>query len=161
MKTTILLLLLILASASAFGAEETSFEKKELQRELADSDNRNIPSDQEFPPLAYTINNIPIKKQTTYDFVYGATQLSALFLSAILLLISFISLAKTLETKNLSSWNFLALMAVLFFIQQVFTTLSSFGIYTTNISQFIPSIMIGLLIAGIMRQKAILKGCYK
>ncbi len=148
--TTIIIALLLINTAIAVDEEQRQgMTKPEIE-------------EWNFPPTAYKLESYPARKETTtYDFAYGSTQLSTLILSIIILFASLLSLTKTIGQRILSAWNFLSLAGVMFFMQQIFVTLDSFNIYSSTLQHFIPAIIIGLLIAGILRQKSIMAGCYK
>jgi len=66
------------------------------------------------------------------------------------------------QKKPLRAWKFL-LIAVLFFaLEEVIGALKTFGIYITpHLTHVIPGIILGLLIAAILIQINVNKGCYK
>lgn len=99
---------------------------------------------------------------TFYDWVYGITQLSVVFLSIVagFLAISLFKVSRS--TKSLSAWKYLIVTLVLFAIEEVLGILASFGVYKTPfLTHIIPSFILGFLIIALVKQININRGWIK
>lgn len=96
---------------------------------------------------------------TTYDWIYGSSQLGAVILSIIAAFIA-ISLVKISHEKGvLRGWRALLIAVILFAFEEIFGILRTFGIYNNPwITHVIPSFILALLIFAIINQINVAKG---
>jgi len=99
---------------------------------------------------------------TTYDWLYGIAQLSAAILSVIVGLIAAHFFILSSKRKNLAPWRFMAVALVLFAIEEILGTLATFGVFvTTYLTHVVPTFILAFLIAALVTQININKGCLK
>jgi len=97
---------------------------------------------------------------TPYDWIYGIAILTAVFLSIVAGIIAMSMFAKATQRKYLSAWKFLIIALVLFAFEEVFGALKVFGVWSTPwLTHVIPSFILVFLIAALLRQINISKGC--
>lgn len=97
---------------------------------------------------------------TPYDWVYGIAVLTALFLSFIAGFIALGLFKRSSRRKYLSAWKYLIIALVLFAFEELFGALKVFGIYKTAwITHVIPSFILIFLIAALVQQINVTKGC--
>lgn len=94
-----------------------------------------------------------------YDWIYGTAVLTALFLSFIAGFIA-VTLFKSSGKRNLGAWKYMIVALILFAFEEFFGSLKVFGIFHTAwITHVIPSFILVFLIAAIVKQINITKGC--
>ncbi|MBI4141492.1 hypothetical protein HY484_01050 [Candidatus Woesearchaeota archaeon] len=97
---------------------------------------------------------------TSYDWVYGIAQIAAVILSIIAGLIAVQLFTAAQRKKSLLAWKTLSIVLILFAIEEVLGTLSVFGIYRHPfLTHIIPTFMLGLLIAALVTQINLNRGC--
>ncbi len=97
---------------------------------------------------------------TPYDWVYGISVLTALFLSFIAGFLALSLFRSATEKKYLAAWNPLIIALVLFAFEEFFGALKVFGIWKTAwLTHVIPSFILVFLIVALVRQINITRGC--
>lgn len=95
---------------------------------------------------------------TYFEWIYGITQLTAVFLSIIAGFIA-ITMFKHSRRAHLSAWKYLLAGLILFAAEMIFGALKIFGIYSNPwITHVIPSFLLVLVIAALVRQIEINRG---
>lgn len=96
---------------------------------------------------------------TAYDWVYGSAQIGAVLLSIIAGIIALSLFNAASKRKYLSAWKPLIFALVLFVVEEVVGATRSFGLHSNIwITHVIPSFMMLLLIAALIRQINVTKG---
>ena len=96
---------------------------------------------------------------STYDWIYGSGQIGAVILSFVAGFIA-LTLFKVAKKKQLRAWRFLIWALVFFAIEEFLGALKTFGIFSTPwLTHIIPSLILALLIASLVVQIQITKGC--
>jgi len=99
---------------------------------------------------------------TVYDWVYGITTLTVVFLSIIAGFIAITMFETTRQRKYLSAWKYLLVALILFAIEELVGTMKIFGIWSTPwLTHVIPSFILVFLIAALLRQIDITRGCHE
>jgi len=97
---------------------------------------------------------------TTYDWVYGITQIAAVILSLAAGFLAARLFSVAARRKTLTAWRHLVVVLILFAIEELFGALDVFGIYNTPfLTHIIPTFMLGFLIAALMTQINVNRGC--
>jgi len=97
---------------------------------------------------------------TAYDWVYGISVLTAFVLSLIAGFIALSMFKRAGQTRHLSAWRPLAIALALFALEEFFGGLKVFGIWKTAwLTHVIPSFILIFLIAALVRQINITRGC--
>ena len=97
---------------------------------------------------------------TPYDWIYGIAILTAVFLSIVAGVIALSLFEKSTQRKYLGAWKPLIVALVLFAFEEIFGALKVFGIWSTPwITHFIPSVILVFLIAALLKQINITRGC--
>lgn len=97
---------------------------------------------------------------TTYDWVYGIAQIAAVVLSVVAGLIAIQLFTAAQRKKSLVAWKHLSVVLILFAVEEILGTLAVFGIYESPfITHIIPTFMLGLLIAALVTQINVNRGC--
>ena len=92
-----------------------------------------------------------------YDWIYGITQLSVVFLSLVAGGIS-LTLFRTTKKPVLRAWKYLLPALVLFVIEEVLGALRTFGVFSTpHLTHIIPGLILGFLIAALIVQIEVCK----
>ena len=98
---------------------------------------------------------------TYFQWIYGITQLAAVFLSIIAGGIA-IHVFKQSKHGHLKAWKFLMVALLLFALEMIFGALKIFGIYANPwITHVIPSFILVFVIAALLTQINIAKGWYE
>ncbi len=96
---------------------------------------------------------------TVIDWIYGTTQLAAVFLSIIAGLIAISMYRHTRKHPELAPWNYLIVVLVLFAVIEVLGGLAVFGVYRTpHLTHVTASVTLGFLIAALVRKIQVTKG---
>jgi len=99
---------------------------------------------------------------TVYDWVYGITTLTVVFLSIIAGFIAITMFETTRQRKYLAAWKYLLVALILFAIEELVGTIKIFGIWSTPwLTHVIPSFILVFLIAALLRQIDITRGCHE
>jgi len=99
---------------------------------------------------------------TLYDWIYGISQLTAVFLSVIAGLIAISLFKESHEHAVLGAWKYLIAMVVVFAGIEVLGALASFGIYRSPFLTHVgASFVLLFLIAGLLKQININKGWFE
>jgi len=97
---------------------------------------------------------------TPYDWVYGISALTAVFLSLIAGFLALSMFDHASQRKHLAAWKPLIFALVLFAVEEVVGALKIFGIWSTPwLRHVIPSLILVFLIAALIKQIYITKGC--
>ncbi len=97
---------------------------------------------------------------TQYEWMYGVAQLAAAFLAFFSALLSLWILGLVHARPTLKAWRFLLVAVVFFSAEEILGSLAVFGVYKTPyLTHIIPSIILGFLIAALVKQTEITKGC--
>ena len=97
---------------------------------------------------------------TTYDWIYGITQIAAVILSLIAGAIAISLFRAAVRRKSLGAWRFLSITLILFAFEEVLGTLQVFGVYQTPyLTHVVPTLILGFLIAALVKQITINEGC--
>ncbi len=97
---------------------------------------------------------------TAYDWIYGIAQLAAAILSVFAGGIAAQFFVVCAKRKTLSAWRYLAIALILFTIEELLGTLATFGIFVTSyLTHVVPTFILGFLIAALITQININKGC--
>ncbi len=99
---------------------------------------------------------------TIYDWVYGIATLTVVILSIIAGFISITMFHSTVHRKYLAAWRYLLVALILFAIEELVGTLKVFGIWSTPwLTHVIPSFILVFLIAALIAQINITRGCHE
>jgi len=97
---------------------------------------------------------------TPYDWVYGIATITAVALSIIAGIIALGLFERSSAKKHLNAWKPLIIVLVLFAFEEVFGALKIFGVWSTPwLTHVIPSFMLVFLIAALLKQINITRGC--
>ena len=97
---------------------------------------------------------------TPYDWIYGITQLATVFLSLVAGFIALSMFQKAAQAKYLAAWKPMLIALVLFVIEEILGVLRTFGIWSTPfLTHIVPSFILVFLIAALIKQINITKGC--
>lgn len=97
---------------------------------------------------------------TVYDWVYGIATLTAVFLSIIAGIIAIGMFELSRQRKYLSAWKPLLLALMLFTLEELIGAFKIFGIWSTPwLTHIIPSFILVFLIAALLKQIDITRGC--
>jgi len=97
---------------------------------------------------------------TPYDWVYGITLMTNVFLSIIAGALALSLFEHARQRKYLNAWKPLIIALVLFTAQEVFGTLKVFGVWSTPwLTHVLPSFILVFLIAALIKQINITRGC--
>jgi len=97
---------------------------------------------------------------TPYDWIYGIALITAVFLSLIAGFIALSLFEKARERKILSAWKPLIVALILFALEEIVGALKVFGIWSTPwLTHVIPSFILIFLIAALVKQINITRGC--
>ena len=97
---------------------------------------------------------------TVYDWVYGISLLSSLFLSIVAGFLAISLFSKSSEKKHLAAWRPLIVALVLFAFEEIFGSLKIFGIWSTPwLTHVIPSFILVFIIAALLKQINVTRGC--
>lgn len=97
---------------------------------------------------------------TTYDWIYGSTQLAAAFLALIAIFVALDLFHHT--KKKLRPWRYFLIAMILFCSWEIMKALVSFNIIKyTIIIPILPSVFLALLIVSLILQIQISKGWLK
>lgn len=97
---------------------------------------------------------------TPYDWVYGIATLTAVFLSIIAGFLALSLFERAGQRKYLSAWKPLAIALVLFACEEIVGALKIFGVWSTPwLTHVIPSFILVFLIAALIKQINITRGC--
>ena len=96
---------------------------------------------------------------TLYDWIYGISQFSAGFIALAAIPLT-ATIFHTSRKRELRAWIYLFPAVILFSIEAILGALSAFGITSQPLlTQTIPSIILGCIIAALITQLQINKGC--
>ena len=97
---------------------------------------------------------------TPYDWVYGIAILTAVSLSIIAGFISIGLFQRSAQRKYLAAWKPMLIALVLFGFEEIIGALKVFGIWSTPwLTHVIPSFIVIFLIAALLKQINITRGC--
>jgi len=96
---------------------------------------------------------------TVYDWVYGSSQLGAVFLSIIAGLLALSMFRVSRRVKVLNAWRWLIIALILFALIEVEGALHTFGIYSNPYwTHVTASIILIVLMGALIRQTQINQG---
>jgi len=96
---------------------------------------------------------------TIYDWVYGISIITVVFLSVIAGFIALTLFESATQRKYLAAWKLLIVTLVLFAVEEVFGALKVFGVWSTPwLTHVIPSFVLVFLIAALIKQIDITRG---
>ena len=97
---------------------------------------------------------------TPYDWVYGIANITNVFLSLIAGFIALSLFEHASQRKYLGAWKLLIIALVMFTLEEVVGALKVFGVWSTPwLTHVIPSLVLVFLIAALVRQINITRGC--
>ena len=97
---------------------------------------------------------------TPYDWIYGITQLAAVFLSIVAGFIAISMFQQAARSKYLAAWKPMLIALVLFVVEEILGVLRTFGIWSTPyLTHVVPSFILVFLIAALVKQINITRGC--
>lgn len=97
---------------------------------------------------------------TPYDWIYGITQLATVVLSIVAGFIAISMFQHASKKKYMAAWKPLIIALVLFVIEELIGVLRTFGIWSNPwITHVIPSFILLFLIAALIKQINITRGC--
>lgn len=97
---------------------------------------------------------------TTYDWIYGSGQIGSVILSFVAGVIALSMFKQAHQQKQLRAWRFLIWALVFFAIEEFVGALKTFGVWSTPwLTHVLPGIILALLIAALISQINITKGC--
>jgi len=103
------------------------------------------------------VNNIVL---TTYDWLYGIASISTAFLAVVAGILAISLFEAAFKVKDMKAWRFLIFALALFGVQEVVGALKIFGVYSTpHLTHIIPSFILAFLIAALVNQIYISRGC--
>jgi hypothetical protein len=95
-----------------------------------------------------------------YDWVYGITTLTVVFLSIIAGFLAVTMFKSAAHRKYLAAWRYLIVALVLFAVVEFVGTIKIFGIWSTPwLTHVIPSFILVFLIVSLITQINITRGC--
>lgn len=95
-----------------------------------------------------------------YDWIYGIVQLSAGFLAVIAGAVALVMFGRSWRHRMMRAWWLLLVAAVFFAIEEVLGALDAFGVYSTpNLTHVVPGIILGFVIAALIKQIYLSRGC--
>ena len=96
-----------------------------------------------------------------YEWAYGISQLSAVFLAVVAGVIALSMFVIARRQPLLRGWKFMVWALVLFAAEEIVGALRTFGIYESPyMTHVIPSFVLAILIAGLINQININRGWY-
>lgn len=96
---------------------------------------------------------------TAYDWVYGSAQIGAVLLSILAGIIALSLFNAVRKRKYLSAWKYLIWALVLFAVEEIAGATRTFGLHNNVwITHVIPSFIMLLMIAALIRQINVTKG---
>jgi len=96
---------------------------------------------------------------TIIEWIYGSTQLGAVFLSIIAGILAITMFRAARRAKIMHAWKFMIVALVLFAGEEIAGALHIFGVYRTPwLTHVIPSFILLLFIAAVIKQIEINKG---
>jgi len=96
---------------------------------------------------------------TVYDWIYGVSQLAAMFLALFAAILSLTLFKTSKEFKVLGAWKWMIAVIVLIAVEELLGTLRTFGVWATpHLTHVVPSIILLFLMAALIRQIQINKG---
>lgn len=97
---------------------------------------------------------------TPYDWVYGIANITSVFVSLIAGFIALSMFEKAGQRKYLGAWKYLLVALLLFALEMIVGALKTFGIWSTPwLTHVIPSFILVFLIAALVKQINITRGC--
>ncbi|MBI4016387.1 MAG: hypothetical protein HY363_01710 [Candidatus Aenigmarchaeota archaeon] len=97
---------------------------------------------------------------TFYDWAYGISQIAAGFLALVAGLLAIWIFGIIRPHSMLAAWRYLLAAVVLFTVEEVLGALAAFGIYSTPyLTHVIPGFILAFLIAALVKQIYVNKGC--
>ncbi len=97
---------------------------------------------------------------TPYDWIYGITQLATVVLSIVAGFIAITMFQQAAQKKYLAAWRPLIIALVLFVVEELLGILRTFGIWSNPwITHVVPSFILVFLIASLLKQINIVRGC--
>ena len=97
---------------------------------------------------------------TPYDWIYGITQLATVVLSIVAGLIAISMFHHASKKKYMAAWRPLIIALVLFVVEELIGVLRTFGIWSNPwITHVVPSFILLFLIAALLKQINITRGC--
>ena len=97
---------------------------------------------------------------TPYDWIYGITQLATVVLSIVAGFIAISMFQHASKKKYMAAWRPLIITLVLFVIEEILGVLRTFGIWSNPwITHVVPSFILVFLIAALLKQINITRGC--
>jgi hypothetical protein len=97
---------------------------------------------------------------TPYDWIYGITEITNVFLCIIAGLLAVGLFSKASQKKYLGAWKYLLVALILFAMEGIFGALKVLGIWSTPwLTHVIPSFILLFLIAALNKQINITRGC--
>ena len=95
-----------------------------------------------------------------YDWTYGTITIAVVFLSIVAGILAISLFKAAFKHPKMRAWRFLIFTLVFFAAEESFGALKIFGIYVTpHITHIIPSIILATMIAALVNQIYINKGC--
>ena len=97
---------------------------------------------------------------TIYDWAYGISQIAAGFLAIVAGLLAIWVFGIVKPHTRLGAWRYLLVAVVLFTVEEVLGAFAAFGVYSTPyLTHIIPGFILAFLIAAVIKQIYINKGC--
>ena len=103
---------------------------------------------------------------TTYEWVYGIAQLSAVFLSIVAGVLALSLMRNASRQPLLRAWRYMVWALVLFTIEEIVGALRTFGVVPSLHTEYawvthvIPTFVLLFLIAAILNQLSVNRGWY-
>lgn len=98
---------------------------------------------------------------TSYDWIYGIAQITAVSLSIIAGAIA-ISLFRNSQTQTLRAWNYLIIGLILFTIEEILGGLRTFGVWNPGfLTHVVPSLILTFIITSLVAQINVNRGWMK
>ncbi len=97
---------------------------------------------------------------TPYDWIYGITEITSVLLSIFAGIIALSLFEASTQRKYLAAWKPLIIALVIFAIEEIVGALKVFGIWSTPwLTHVLPSFILIFLIAALLKQINITRGC--
>jgi len=97
---------------------------------------------------------------TPYDWLYGIATITAAFLSIIAAFLALSMFEGATQRKYLGAWKPLIIALLLFAVEEILGTLKVFGVWSNPwITHVVPSFILIFLIAAVLKQINITRGC--
>jgi hypothetical protein len=97
---------------------------------------------------------------TVYDWFQGTAAIAAAFLAVVAGILALSLFKAAFQKKEMKAWRFVIFALVIFAVEEILGGLKAFGIYSTpHLTHVIPGFILGFMIAALVNQIYINRGC--